>query len=212
MKNTVVSVAVLGLMAWWNIALAESGAAATPTEVKAAAIVGVVGSGTATVAAVDHGKREVTLEDSDGQQFTLPVGPEARNFDQVEVGDNVEVSYSGRILVSIKPEAGPGAARGIIKTVESSRSPEGARPYGSVTRNVEIFARVEAVDPTARTVTLRGAHGELALAAAEGLDLSNVEVGKQVKANFRETVTIAVTAPPSERPRRVSDFGQPSRQ
>ncbi|HYS94003.1 MAG TPA: hypothetical protein VEL48_11255, partial [Candidatus Acidoferrales bacterium] len=41
----------------------------------------------ATVEAVDKDKRTVTLKGSGGRSVTLKVGPNAKNFDQIKVGD-----------------------------------------------------------------------------------------------------------------------------
>lgn len=41
----------------------------------------------ATVEAIDHEKRLVTLRGPEGNQVVLEVSEEARNLDQVEVGD-----------------------------------------------------------------------------------------------------------------------------
>ncbi len=195
MRRTIFSATALGLLAWCGISFAADTGPNTPAEVKAKQVIGVVGTGTTTVTAVDREKREVTLKDADGFEVTLPVGAEARNFDQIKVGDNVDVSYSARLVVKLEP--GPSSASGIIKTVETSRSPEGAMPYGMVTRNVEIFAQVVSVDPAARTVTLMGNRGELTLPVADDVVLGVVKVGDRVKAYFKESVTIAVIAPPS---------------
>ena len=74
---------------------------------------------TATVEAIAMDTREVTLRGKDGTIQTIKVGPEARNLDQVKVGDNVTVSYyeslAAQMRLHDKPNAGFQTAAGAIK-------------------------------------------------------------------------------------------------
>lgn len=63
------------------------------------------------------------------------------------------------------------------------------------THTVEIVATVEAVDPKAREVTVRGALQTVVLEVAEGVDLSRIKVGDNVRAVYVESISIQVKAP-----------------
>ncbi len=149
---------------------------------------------TATVTAVDKAAREVTLSDADGNSFTLPVGPEVRNFDQVEVGDKLKIQYFERLALSLSPGAGGATAR--IEKTEVSRADPGQKPHGTITRQVDVIAEVVALDAAARTVTLRGQKGTITLQVADDVDLSKVAVGDSVKARYAETLAISVEGKP----------------
>ena len=73
-------------------------------------VVSVV-SAEATVKAIDHKRREVTLERADGTRVQLTVGKEVRNLPQVEVGDRVTVDMLEAVTVEVlsSGEADPGA-------------------------------------------------------------------------------------------------------
>jgi len=51
---------------------------------------------TATVEAIDTANRTVTLKGPGGRSVTLKVGPNAKNFDQVKVGDKVKFRFLTR--------------------------------------------------------------------------------------------------------------------
>ena len=46
---------------------------------------------TGTNYAIDYASRTVTLKTDSGKSVTLQVGPQAKNFNQVKVGDKVKV-------------------------------------------------------------------------------------------------------------------------
>lgn len=60
---------------------------------------------TATVEAIDHKKRTVTLKGPQGNKRTFTVGPEAKRFNEVKKGDQVTVSYTEATAINVtKPE------------------------------------------------------------------------------------------------------------
>ena len=75
------------------------------------------------------------------------------------------------------------------------RAQPGEKPGMKTTHTVEIVATVEAVDPKAREVTVRGALKTVVLEVAEGVDLSRIKVGDNVRAVYIESISIHVKAP-----------------
>lgn len=144
-----------------------------------------------TVTAVDLDAREVTIKRTDGEEVVLEVGPEARNLDQVEVGDTVSASYFQGLLFYVEPAGGGKPMR--VVTTEAQRAPKGAKPSGAVTQWVELVARVEGIDAKARTVTLRGPHALVTLQVADDIDLSTVKLNDLVRAEFVEHFAVDVT-------------------
>jgi hypothetical protein len=57
---------------------------------------------TATVDAVDLATRTVTVSDGAGNEYVIEAGPEVRNLEQVEVGDEVVVSYYSALAAELK--------------------------------------------------------------------------------------------------------------
>ena len=89
----------------------------------------------ASVEAVDQAKRTVTLKGSDGKSTTLTVGPEAKNFGQVKVGDQVNVKYIEALTLELKK--GGTAPVAMTQSVGGGTAKAGAKPGGAIGREVK---------------------------------------------------------------------------
>ena len=147
----------------------------------------------ATVTAVDQDSRQVTLRTADGEEHSFVAGDEVRNLGQVKVGDEVTIIYAEALAVRLYPAAN--GSKGVIEKTEVSRAPRGAKPYGMITRHVEITARVTALDPKSRMVTLEGKNGELTLRVADDVDLDKVSINDTVRVDYLERISISVDTP-----------------
>jgi hypothetical protein len=108
---------------------------------------------TATVVAIDRVDRNVTLRGPDGNVVTVEVGYEARNFDQIEIGDQVKVEYYEAVAMYIgKHGQKPDAVAGLV----TARAAKGDKPAGVAVEVVDVAATVHAIDKKKRTVTLKG--------------------------------------------------------
>ena len=85
---------------------------------------------TATVAAIDQAKRTATLLKSDGKKVTVEVGPEAVNFDQIRVGDQVAVTVTEKIDARLDESGAPSWGEGTA--VVAGRAAQGEQPGGVV--------------------------------------------------------------------------------
>lgn len=194
-KSLVIVVAALAAAP--SVVLAEKpGAQAVVVEAK-----GPTGAGVAqaveiqaTVTAVDKAKRTVTVKGPQGNIRTFAVGKEARNFDQVKVGDLVTLTYAEAVTVSLEKTAG--AKPGVTVTDELKRAEPGAKPGGVMTSQTSIVGTVTAIDAKTQRVTVRGPQGnEVDLKVQDPAKLKNVKVGDLVKATYTEALAISVTAP-----------------
>lgn len=148
----------------------------------------------ATVEAVDRDTRSVTLKGPEGNLVTVMVGDDVRNFDQIDVGDNVEVRYSlGVVLQLVK---GGGGVRTRVENENASRAAKGEKPAGTSVREVLVVADVLSVDRERGTVTLQGPNRVVELQVRNREQLENIEVGDQVEATFTEAVAISVKEAP----------------
>lgn len=146
-----------------------------------------------TVTRVDQETREVVLRSGSGEESTFVASPEVRNLAQVEAGDIVTITYAEGVAVRIYPVSA--GAKGRVEKREVSRAPLGAKPYGMITRRVEITGQVDELNRETRVATLAGKHGSLTLRVADDVDLSNVAVGDMVRVDYLERLTISVDAP-----------------
>ncbi|WP_404993297.1 hypothetical protein [Cupriavidus pauculus] len=145
---------------------------------------------TATITAIDTATRKITLKTAQGKITEMTVGPEARNFEQLRVGDKVTVSYNEALTVSLKK--GSGAATMQEREI-SQRAEPGAKPGGTVGREVTVVAQVVAVNKDAQIVTVKGPHGRVVdLLVSDPEQMKNVKKGDRVQAVYTEAVAVSV--------------------
>jgi hypothetical protein len=147
----------------------------------------------ARVTAIDKANRKVTLLGPDGDKFTVKVGPEAVNFDQIRVGDLVNATVTEELVVYLDEE-GASAPDGSAAVV--ALAPKGAQPGGLVAETVQVTAKVIAIDQTNRTATLQFEDGSSkTLRVRDDIDLSRRKVGEKVVFQVTEMIAISVEKP-----------------
>ena len=146
---------------------------------------------TAKVVAIDSTTRTVMLKDKKGRVVEVQVGEEARNFDQLKIGDVVTTEYRESMSLSLTKASGPRSAS--ERTIEQ-RSTPGAKPGGTIGREVTIMADVIAVNPKAETVTLKGPQGNtVEVIVQDPEQMKNIRKGDQVQVVYTEALAISVT-------------------
>ena len=144
----------------------------------------------AVVEAIDLATRQVTLRGPQGNTQTITVSEEARNLPQVKVGDRVVMEFYQGLAMALTPSST--SVRKRVETTTGQRTALGQKPGGMVVQTVEVDATVTALDPQARTVTLRGPKRTLTLEVAKDVNLNQVKVGDQVHAIYQEALAISV--------------------
>src|SRR5262245_9310527 len=112
---------------------------------------------TATVTAINHDTRNITLRGSEGNEVSFKVDPAARNLDQVKVGDRVAVGYYESIAINVQK---PSEAVNEVRAA-ADRAQPGEKPAGIAAQQTTITATIEAIDRTVPSVTLRGPLGNV---------------------------------------------------
>lgn len=108
---------------------------------------------TAKVTGIDTSERVLTLQTSDGQTNAVKVPPEIKSFDQVKVGDSVDVEYYEGIAVSMLP---PGSKPSMSqRQTRSVAAGSGANVADETTVSAEILA----VDLGQNIVSFRSPNG-----------------------------------------------------
>jgi len=162
---------------------------------------------TATVQAVDLENRLVTPKGERGRVVTVNVGEEARNLDQVKVGDRVVITYREAMAIQLIKEPTSGGVTERRNTLSGSRAELGQRPSATLRDKTEIVANVIAVNKKARRVTLQGPEHAVTVKVATDIDLSSIRVGDQVRAVYVEEFGISVEPAKSAKPaKKASSF------
>ena len=149
----------------------------------------------AVVVGLDKAGRTVDLKGPKGRVVTLAVSEEAKNFDQVQLGDHVVVRYMRALSLELK-KTGSGV-RESSETSDAVRAKPGERPGVAAGRQVQVMANVVAVNAKTRTVTLKGPKGNLVdLVLEDPKQVARIKKGDQVEAIYTEAIAISVEPAP----------------
>lgn len=148
----------------------------------------------AQVAAINYADRTVVLKGQDGKTVTLKVGPAAKNFDKVKVGDQVRADFYRSTAIALRKAGGPPTAH---ETEAVAVAAPGEQPHGIIVRTREISATIDAVDVPKRMVTLTGPQGNSAtLKVSDAVqNLDQIHKGDQVVVRYTEALALAVDKP-----------------
>jgi hypothetical protein len=165
-----------------------------------AATADAVRSVTATVAEIDYKTRRATLKMPDGSTVPITVSEAAYNFDQVKVGDLVDISLTQSIAVMLEKDTGGQA--GVMTSSGFERAPKGQKPQGTAYTTMDVRAKVVAIDYKTRTVDLSGPDGKVFPVVVDSSvqNFETVKVGDIVLARYTEAVAISVrpATPPAK--------------
>jgi hypothetical protein len=147
----------------------------------------------ATVAAINTPQRKLTLVSPDGFKQTVKVSPEAVNFDQIRVGDVLQMTLTEQLVVAMAEpgERSDGASLALV-----ALAPKGVKPGGLLAETTRVTGTVTTLDPRKCTVTLRFEDGSSkTLPVRADVDLSQHKAGDQVVFHLTETLAIKVARP-----------------
>lgn len=145
------------------------------------------------IKSVDKKTRNVVVVGAAGNELHMALGDEVKNFDQIRVGDLVTLTYIEALVLELR-KLETKALRERIESEQAVRAKPGEKPAAAVERTVRVIADVVAVNPKAKTVTLRGPKRTVELAVNDVERFKEIKVGDQVEATYTEAVAIEVTA------------------
>ena len=151
----------------------------------------------AVVEAIDHETRVVTVRKPDGEALTFTASEEARNLDQVKVGDVLTAEYTES--VSIEVMANDGMEADMAEASAMARTKKGEMPGFAAMDATVITATVEEINLEMNTFKLKGPDGSVNEYVARNPDnLKRAAVGDLVVITVTESVAITVEAQPAE--------------
>lgn len=149
----------------------------------------------AVVEAIDHETRVVTVRKADGEEITFTASEEARNLDQVKVGDILLAEYVETLSIEVmanegfEPEAAGAAAM--------ARTKKGEMPGVAAMEQAVITAVVEEINLENNTFKLREPDGSVnEYVARVPENLKRAKVGDLVVITVTSTVAIVVEPQP----------------
>lgn len=171
------------------VACSSTPEAVTPTEVAAVQI-----SVSGTVSNIDTPNRLITVRDDTGSEVEVHADDTVRNFDQIRVGDTVNVDYTRSVAVDIQPagSAEPGA---YIKE-DQDVAKLGEKPRVGASETVTVLTAITAIDIANNTITVKGPRGnvvDLDVTRPEHrAQLPKLKVGDMLRIAFTEAAAVSV--------------------
>jgi hypothetical protein len=189
MRISILLAALVSSFALAQPAVAQTSAvtASTPGKVGVAQTVDV----SATIAAIDKSSRTITLKGPKGDEVKVEAGPEVKNFDQLKVGDVVDMRYRETLALELKK----GGGMKVEKTEKAGAvgAKPGETPAGVVGRQVTVVGDVIKVEAATQTVTVKGPQRTVELKVRDPEQFKLIAVGDQIQATYTEALALSVT-------------------
>ena len=148
---------------------------------------------TANVVSVFGSSREVVLDAPGRERFTVKCGPEVVNFDQIRPGDQVNVTLTEEIAVSMASESDAPDTPGVTMV---ALAPKGAQARAVMASAQQVTATVTAIDVDRHTATLQFPDGQTRkIKVRPDIDLTKRKVGEKVVIRKADTMAIKVETP-----------------
>jgi len=146
---------------------------------------------TATVEAINHTTREVTLRGPEGRTVTIVASEETRNLEQVSVGDILNIEYKQRLSIEVFAAENAEAGTGGLSFV--NRSDQGEMPALTAIDATVVTAVVEEINLEANTFKLKGPSGVVKeFEARDPENLRKAAVGDIVVITYTEGIALNV--------------------
>jgi hypothetical protein len=143
------------------------------------------------IAAIDHQKRVVSLQDEAGDYETIAVGPDAKRFDELKVGDAVTFRTIEAVAYRIRKPGDPQPPPG--SDTPKVTPAGGARPGGTAATQETIVVTVKAIDVKNASVTFLDSAGHSRhLRVDDPKRLAALTVGDEVEITYTEAVLVSV--------------------
>ena len=151
-------------------------------------------SQSAEVVGIDKPNRILTLRGQDNTVHDVEVGPDAKNFDQIKVGDIVTAQYYESAAISLRKQA-PGEPAVTEGPSVVRVAPPGKKPEAVMAKTVVTSALVEDINYATREVTLKGPRGNSFKLFVDHQvpNLDEVQKGDHVVVTYSEAFALNVT-------------------
>jgi hypothetical protein len=190
MRISILMVAIISTFALAPTTFAQtSGATVTSSPGKVEMAQAMEGS--AVITAIDKATRAITLKRAKGDEVRIVAGSEVKNFDQLKVGDTVNVTYVESLALELKK----GGGMKVEKTEKAGAvgAKPGATPAGLAGRQVTVVGDVIKLDAATQTITVKGPERTVELKARDPEQFKLIAVGDQIQATYTEALAVSVT-------------------
>lgn len=145
---------------------------------------------TATVEAVDHATRTLSLKLADGTFETIVAPASVERFDAIKVGDTLTARYYDNIILRVKK---PGE-KDVDTGGEAVTKTPGKSPGATAAKQRTITATITAIDMKVPSITLTGPNGwKYSSRVQDVAALKTVKVGDKLDITWTEALLVSFT-------------------
>jgi len=150
---------------------------------------------TATVTAINTATRAVTIQGDQGP-VTIQVGPDVKNFNNLKVGDRVNISYYQGIAAKLV-KGGKTVSDPAVSTFRQGNSPgPGLTPSGVVGASATVTAKIQDVNLPTNTVAFTDSNGTTHIVQVKTPEMQSfirdLKRGDIVQVTFTDSVAVEV--------------------
>ena len=144
------------------------------------------------VTKIDAANRTATLKNDQGEtQFVA--GPGVKNFKQIKVGDQLNVSFE--IGVAVELLNSKGNIRSEKQTTTVTTAPAGDKPAGTISNSTTVITDVMEIDKAKRNISVKGMDVEIHVIHVKNKKLfSQIALHDQIKVVYFDQMKAVVTA------------------
>jgi len=147
-----------------------------------------------TVTKIDKKTRTIFFKNNDGESKFI-AGPEIKSFDQIKVGDRLNVTYELAVAIELIKTKSDGI-RSKVETASEVTSKPGEKPTRTITNTTTIIADIIAVDRPKKLVSVKGPSGKVTVVTVKNPQLlADVNVGEQVRVIYFDAMAASITPP-----------------
>jgi hypothetical protein len=145
----------------------------------------------ATIEAIEHDSRLVTLKDKDGNYETIYVSPAIKRFDELQVGQTVTFKYSEAVVYELRRAGEPAPASSTSgQKIESHPT---AKPSGTVSQRETATVTVKAADSKTGALTVATEDGhQTSMLVKDKNKLKNVHPGDKIVITYTDALAVSV--------------------
>ena len=145
----------------------------------------------ATIEAIDHDARLVTLKGKDDTYETLYVGPQIKRFDELQVGQTVTFKYTEAVVYELRRAGEPAPASS--SSGEKVESHATAKPSGTITNRETATVTVKAADAKTGALTIQTEDGhQMSMLVKDKNKLKNVHPGDKIVITYTDALAVSV--------------------
>ena len=148
---------------------------------------------TASVEAIDHATREVTLKGPLGNSVTFTADQRVKRLNEIKVGDLVRADYYVSIAAELRKPTEEEEKTPFVMLDAAGTAPPGTSPAAGGLRRFKVVTTIEGLDRPTKTITVKGPRGNyLTTRVADPSRLPQMRIGENIVVTYTEALAISL--------------------